>query len=66
MIRDVIQELRTAATCITFKEIPDKDTKSYKDDNQDHIKFTTRGDKSQLSDGCWSYVGKRGGEQVIF
>jgi len=31
----------------------------------DHIKFTTFGDNDNPGQGCWSYFGRRGGEQVI-
>ena len=49
----------TAANCLKFQEITDTSntTSSY-------IKFTKDGDQYFTMDGCWSYVGKQGGEQV--
>ena len=29
------------------------------------LRFTSDGDAENHSPGCWSYVGKQGGEQVI-
>merc|ERR1712126_141971 len=31
----------------------------------DHIKFTSFGDNENSGQGCWSYFGRRGGEQVV-
>merc|ERR1719244_734320 len=31
----------------------------------DHIKFTSFGDDYNDGSGCWSYFGRRGGEQVV-
>ena len=58
----MINELQTVATCLHFEEISEDDINNYK--NQEHIKFTNLGDQFRTDDGCWSYVGKQGGEQV--
>merc|ERR1712055_1214000 len=34
-------------------------------DTGDHIKFTSFGDDDNDGSGCWSYFGRRGGEQVV-
>ena len=46
------------ASCLIFQEINDtSNTSSF-------IKFTNDGDQHYAWDGCWSYVGEQGGEQV--
>jgi len=34
-------------------------------DTGDHIKFTSFGDDDNDGSGCWSYFGRRGGEQAV-
>ena len=53
-----MKNLQTAATCLDLEEI------SSKSSEKDYIKFTTWGDEWNDRSGCWSYVGKQGGEQV--
>jgi len=60
LIHEVIEGIHEAATCITFEDISEKDEKT-----GDHIRITAHGDSKYSGTGCWSYVGKQGGEQVI-
>ena len=48
----------TAASCLQFQEITDTSS------TRNYIKFTNDGDQHNAGDGCWSYVGEQGGEQV--
>merc|ERR1719186_1026603 len=42
-------------SCLKFKE----------GTTGDHIKFTSFGDKDNSGQGCWSYFGRQGGQQVV-
>lgn len=59
-IKEVIQDIQDSANCIIFEDISDRENKT-----GDRIRFTAHGDNSNPGNGCWSYVGKQGGEQVV-
>ena len=61
LIRNVIQNLETVASCLHFQEIVEEDI----DYTENYIKFTNDGDDWNAKSGCWSYVGQQGGEQVL-
>jgi len=59
LIRKVTRNLMKTANCLKFEEITDTSSTS------SFIKFTNDGDQHYDGNGCWSYVGEQGGEQVI-
>ena len=61
LIRNVIQNLKAAASCLHFPEILAEDI----DYTENYIKFTNDGDQWNANGGCWSYLGQQGGEQVL-
>ena len=61
LIRDVIEDLGTVASCLNFQEIQEYE----KYDKDNYITFTNDGDQWNANGGCWSYLGQQGGEQVL-
>jgi len=60
LIRDVVQFLQTVAKCLTFQDVVGEKYKP-----EDRIRITADGDDNNPGEGCWSYPGKQGGEQVL-
>ena len=61
LIKEVMEDIKGAASCITFIE-HSSDTHRYV---HSWIRFTVHGDVNHTQAGCWSFIGKQGGEQVI-
>lgn len=59
LIKTVIEDIEDAAKCISFKDLAGKEKIG------DHIRIRAHGDSKNSGSGCWSYLGKQGGEQVL-
>ena len=54
-------DIKEAATCISFIEHSEQEHSHV----HSWLRFTIHGDVNHTQPGCWAFVGKQGGEQVI-
>ena len=61
LILEVMADIKEAATCISFIEHSEQEHSHV----HSWLRFTIHGDVNHTQPGCWAFVGKQGGEQVI-